>query len=85
MANLKNTTVNTTAGTLVASGTSAQRPTSTVTTTVQSFTATGPGTFSVPTGVSTVEVLVVAGGGAGGASYAGGGGAGGSSTAAAAA
>ena len=77
MANLKNTRVTSTAGSTVASGTSAQRPAAGVTTTVQTFTATGPGTFAVPTGVSSVEVLVVAGGGAGGAAYAGGGGAGG--------
>jgi hypothetical protein len=44
--------------------------------TVQSFTATGPGTFTVPTGISSVEVLVVAGGGAAG-NIAGGGGGGG--------
>ena len=41
----------------------------------QSFTSSG--TFSVPSGVSTVQVLVVAGGGSGGASIGGGGGAGG--------
>jgi hypothetical protein len=48
---------------------------------VQSFTSTGSSTFSVPTGISSVEVLVVAGGGGGGASEGfengGGGGAGG--------
>jgi hypothetical protein len=43
---------------------------------VQSFTATGPATFTVPTGVTEVEVLVVGGGGSGGA-IGGGGGAGG--------
>jgi len=42
---------------------------------VQTFTSSG--TFSVPSGVSTVQVLVVAGGGSGGASIGGGGGAGG--------
>jgi hypothetical protein len=50
-----------------------------------SFTALGPqvssftssGTFSVPSGVSAVDVLVVAGGGGGGDRHAGGGGAGG--------
>jgi len=41
----------------------------------QSFTSSG--TFSVPSGVSAVDVLVVAGGGAGGIDNAGGGGAGG--------
>jgi len=45
---------------------------------VTSYTSTGSGTFSVPSGIATVDVLVVAGGG-GGASYyyGGGGGAGG--------
>lgn len=44
---------------------------------VQSFTATGASTFSVPTGVTAVEVLVVAGGSVGGNQHGGGGGAGG--------
>jgi hypothetical protein len=44
--------------------------------TVQSFTANGAGTFSVPTGVSEIEVLVVAGGGGTGGIGAGGGGGG---------
>jgi hypothetical protein len=42
---------------------------------ITSFTASG--TFSVPTGLTSVDVLVVAGGGAGGADNGGGGGAGG--------
>ena len=42
---------------------------------VQSFTSSG--TFSVPTGVTTVDVLVVAGGAAGGTHHGAGGGAGG--------
>ena len=42
---------------------------------VQSFTSSG--TFSVPAGITTVNVLVVAGGGAGGSNMGGGGGAGG--------
>jgi hypothetical protein len=33
---------------------------------IQSFTSTGSGTFSVPTGVAAIDVLVVGGGGAGG-------------------
>ena len=41
----------------------------------QSFTSSG--TFSVPSGVSVVDVLVVAGGGGGGSQHGGGGGAGG--------
>ena len=44
---------------------------------VTSYTSTGSGTFSVPSGVSSVEVLVVAGGGGGGSTNGGGGGAGG--------
>jgi len=56
-------------------GTTAQR--TTVTSTVQSFTATGPGTFTVPSGVRTVDVLIVGGGGGGANSLGGGGGAGG--------
>jgi hypothetical protein len=44
---------------------------------ITSYTSTGSGTFSVPTGVTAVDVLVVAGGGAGGYDEGGGGGAGG--------
>ena len=44
---------------------------------VTSYTSTGSGTFTVPTGLTAVDVLVVAGGGGGGADNAGGGGAGG--------
>ncbi len=43
---------------------------------VQSFTSTGAQTFSVPSGISTVSVLV-AGGGGGATNRGGGGGAGG--------
>lgn len=42
---------------------------------IQSFTSSG--TFSVPTGITSVDVLVVAGGGSGGADNGGGGGGGG--------
>ena len=45
--------------------------------TISTYTSTGSGTFSVPTGVSAVDVLVVAGAGGGGARGGGGGGAGG--------
>ena len=45
--------------------------------TAESFTSTGAQTFSVPAGVSSVNVLVVAGGGSGGPGQGGGGGAGG--------
>jgi hypothetical protein len=44
---------------------------------VTSYTSTGSGTFSVPSGITTVDVLVVAGGGGGGSTNGGGGGAGG--------
>jgi len=44
---------------------------------VQSFTATGPATFTVPSGVDNVHVLVVGAGGSGGQQVGGGGGAGG--------
>ena len=45
--------------------------------TITAFTSTGSSSFSVPTGVTSVEVLVVAGGGGGGGRSGGGGGAGG--------
>ena len=44
--------------------------------TVVSFTATGPSSFSVPSGITEVEVLVVAGGGSSGGIGGGGGGGG---------
>ena len=44
---------------------------------VQQFTSTGSSTFNVPTGVTSVRVLVVGAGGGGGANIGGGGGAGG--------
>jgi hypothetical protein len=44
---------------------------------IQSFTSTGSGTFSVPTGTTVVDVLVVAGGGSSGVDNGGGGGGGG--------
>ena len=45
--------------------------------TVTSYTSVGSGTFSVPTGTSAVDVLVIAGGGGAGPRHSGGGGAGG--------
>jgi len=45
--------------------------------TVTTFSSTGSQTFSVPTGVTAVDILVVAGGGSGGPGQGGGGGAGG--------
>jgi hypothetical protein len=44
---------------------------------VTSYTSTGSGTFSVPSGVTSVDALVVAGGGGGAQRHGGGGGAGG--------
>jgi len=44
---------------------------------VTTFTSTGPGTFTVPSGVTTLGLLMVAGGGSGGSSLGGGGGGGG--------
>ena len=44
---------------------------------ITSYTSTGSFTYSVPSGITAVDVLVVAGGGGGGADNAGGGGAGG--------
>ncbi len=44
---------------------------------IQSFTSTGAGTFSAPSAISAIDVLVIAGGGTGGNQHGGGGGAGG--------
>jgi len=44
---------------------------------ITSYTSTGAGTFTVPTGVATLDVLVVGGGGGAGNNNSGGGGAGG--------
>ena len=41
---------------------------------ITSYTSTGSGTFSVPSGITAVDVLVVAGGGGGASAYYGGGG-----------
>ena len=78
MANLQNLTISDVTSLEVAAGTSAQRPGPIL----QYFTSTGPATFSVPSGVTSVEVLIVAGGGGGaggtgGAGSGAGGGAGG--------
>jgi hypothetical protein len=73
MATLQNTTINDTGFIKVPSGTAAQGTGDVV----EYFTSTGPATFNVPTGVTSVWVLAVAGGGGGGAfptSYGGGGG-----------
>lgn len=75
MAILQQTSINATGSLRPAAGTTAQRPTLTYTT--QSFTTTGPATFSVPSGVQMVDVLIVGGGGSGANSLGGGGGGGG--------
>ena len=73
---LKNTTINDTGFLGLPAGPSSQRLSDSRT--VVSFTTVGSGTWTVPTGVTTVQVLVVAGGGGGcSSSYGGGGGAGG--------
>lgn len=72
MAQLQNTTIDDTGFLKVASGTTDQRPGFVV----QVFSATGPGTFTVPSGVTSMDVLIVAGGGAGGGIGGGGGGGG---------
>ena len=73
MAKLQNTLVAGTGAITPSSGTEGQRPSDTIV----SFTSTGSTTWTCPTGITSVEVLVVAGGGAGGTSNAAGGGAGG--------
>ena len=75
MATLQSLTVNDTANLTLPVGTSADRPT--INATVVSFTTVGSTTWSAPTGVTQIEVLVVAGGGGGGSRHGGGGGAGG--------
>jgi hypothetical protein len=75
MAILKNTKINSTGAFTLPSGTTAQR--TAITPVVQSFTATGPGTFTVPSSVKFLDVLIIAGGGGGANSLGGGGGGGG--------
>lgn len=74
MANLQTLDINDTANLTIPAGTSGNRPSTT--TNIVSFTTVGSTTWTVPSGVTFVEVLVVAGGGGGGR-YGGGGGAGG--------
>lgn len=75
MATLSSLTINDTGNITLPQGTNANRPT--VNTSVVSFTSVGSTTWTVPAGVSSVEVLVVAGGGGGGSEHGGGGGGGG--------
>ena len=70
MAKLQNTLVAGTGAITPSSGTEGQRPSDTIV----SFTSTGSTTWTCPTGITSVEVLVVAGGGAGGTSNSSGGG-----------
>ena len=72
MATLQSTTINDTGHLEIPSGTLLQRPGYVV----QMFTTNGPGTFTVPTGVTAVDVLVVGAGGSGGGIGGGGGGGG---------
>ena len=72
MATLKNTTINDTSHMLIPQGTNNQKPGFIV----QMFTADGANTFSVPTGVTSIDVLVVGGGGSTGGIGGGGGGGG---------
>lgn len=74
MANLQTLQINDTGSLTLPSGTAAGRPT--ISTVVATFTAVGSTTWTVPAGITEVEVLVVAGGGGGGR-YGGGGGGGG--------
>jgi hypothetical protein len=69
----KNLAINDTGYLQLPSGTSAQRSNYIV----QTFTTSGTTTWTAPTDVTSVEVLVIAGGGGGGRDRAGGGGAGG--------
>ena len=76
MAILRNTTITGTGSLTLPANTTLNRPT--ITTAVQTFNSTpGGGTWTVPAGVYSVEVLVVGGGGGGGSFNGGGGGAGG--------
>ena len=73
MAKLRNISTTSTAALVPPSGTQAQRTSDTIV----PFTSTGTTSWTVPEGITSIEVLVVAGGGAGGTSNASGGGAGG--------
>ena len=71
----KNTTINDTGYIQIASGTTGERPATAAT--LATFTSTGTTSWTAPTDVTNVEVLVVAGGGGGGGTATGGDGAGG--------
>jgi hypothetical protein len=72
MAILKNTTFSDSGHLTLPRGSTNSRPV--INTTVAAFTTVGTTTWTAPTGVTSVEVLVVAGGGGGGTQHGGGGG-----------
>ena len=72
MAKLTNLTINDTGALTLPAGTTAQRTTSN--TTITSFTSVGSTSWTCPSGVFGIEVLVVAGGGGGSSGGGGGGG-----------
>ena len=75
MADLKSLTIDDTGSLSLPTGDSGDRPT--ITTTVDQFTTVGTTSWTAPSGVTKVEVLVVAGGAGGASRHGGGGGAGG--------
>ena len=77
MAKLTNTTINDTGSLVLPLGNTSQRLGRNTGATVVSLTTVGSGTWTVPAGVTSLEVLVVAGGGGGGFEMGGGGGGGG--------
>ena len=76
MADLKNTSISSSTGALKPAAGSTSQRTATNDTVVE-FTTVGSTTFTVPTGVTHIDVLVIGGGGSGAGSLGGGGGAGG--------
>jgi hypothetical protein len=78
MAILRNTTFTETGGFLsLPAGTTAQRPSLYTSATIVQLTTVGTSTWTVPAGVTSIEMLLVAGGGGGGYQVGGGGGGGG--------
>lgn len=77
MAKLQSTTINDVGSLVLPIGNSSERQGRSPSTTVVQLTTVTSGTWTVPSGVTELEVLVVAGGGGGGYEMGGGGGAGG--------
>jgi len=78
MAILRNTTFSETGGFLsLPAGTTAERPSLYTSATIVQLTTVGTNTWTVPAGVTSIEMLLVAGGGGGGYQVGGGGGGGG--------